>query len=249
MWAYQVLHVNSVEFEDSASVPSSSPDQRLYKRARLDEGAALLVAFSLLSIIMKSVFAFAALFAAYAAAQTTTSSATPPVSTGDISPCVMQCSTQAAQTAGCTGITDVECLCGSTEFQKAALTCLQSQCPDEVASATALQSQLCGAAGESSGSSTAPTASETETEVSGTVSSSGTASVPATGTATTPAGTTTHTTTRPTTSATSPRPTSSSATGTPTGAANSASAPFDFAATGAWAAVALGGAVVAQLAL
>ncbi|KAF8756613.1 hypothetical protein RHS01_04353 [Rhizoctonia solani] len=118
---------------------------------------------------MKSVFAFAALFAAYAAAQTTTSSATPPVSTGDISPCVLTCSTQAATSAGCTGITD-------------------SQCPDEVASATALQSQLCGAAG--SGSSTAPTASETETEVSGTVSSSGTASVPATGTATTPAGTT-----------------------------------------------------------
>ncbi|GAB1523292.1 hypothetical protein RhiTH_006423 [Rhizoctonia solani] len=198
---------------------------------------------------MKSVFALAALFAAYAAAQTTTSSAVPPVSTGNIPPCVLRCSTQAATSAGCAGITDIECLCGSTDFQQAALQCLQSTCPDEVDSATALQSQLCGAAG--SGSSAAPTASETETdtEVSGTVSSSGTASVPATGTATTPAGTTTHTTTRPTTSATSPRPTSSTATGTPTGAANSASAPFDFAATGAWAAVALGGAVVAQLAL
>ncbi|QRW25439.1 CFEM domain protein [Rhizoctonia solani] len=210
---------------EPASVPSSSPDQRLYKRARLDEGAALLVAFSLLSIIMKSVFAFAALFAAYAAAQTTTSSAAPLLALA-IFACWMH---------------------WNHGIPTSRLDMPPVPMPERGSSATALQSQLCGAAG--SGSSTAPTASETETEVSGTVSSSGTASVPATGTATTPAGTTTHTTTRPTTSATSPRPTSSSATGTPTGAANSASAPFDFAATGAWAAVALGGAVVAQLAL
>ncbi|CAE6425537.1 hypothetical protein BN14_03285 [Rhizoctonia solani AG-1 IB] len=196
---------------------------------------------------MKSVFAFAALFAAYAAAQTTTSSAAPPVSTGDISPCVLTCSTQAAQSAGCAGITDVECLCGSMDFQQAALTCLQTQCPNEVAAATALQSQLCGASG--TGTSTATdtaTETDTDTEATGTPSSSvptGTATVPATGTATTSA------TTRPTTVASTSRA-STVTSGTPTASsANSASVAFDFAATGAWAAAALGGAVVAQLVL
>ncbi|CAE6446948.1 unnamed protein product [Rhizoctonia solani] len=214
-----------------------------------------IVAFSLSSITMKSVFAFAALFAAYAAAQTPTSAAAPPISTGDISPCVLTCSIQAATTAGCTGITDVECLCGSAEFQQAALTCLQSQCPDEVASATALQSQLCGASG--SGSSTAATASETgsasetesDTEVTGTSTlATGTASSSTTRTATIPA---TTSTTRPVTTPSSTRSATATtnASGTPTSATNSAGAPFNFAATGVWAAAALGGAVVAQLVL
>ncbi|CAE6481085.1 hypothetical protein ACGC1H_005202 [Rhizoctonia solani] len=200
---------------------------------------------------MKSMFAFAALFAGYAAAQSTTASAAPPISTGDISTCVLTCSTQAATAAGCTGITDVECLCGSSQFQTEALTCLQSQCPDEVASATALQSQLCGAAGSSSASASAPaetsSAAETESEATGTAS---TAPVSATAPGTTSrAVTSVAATSRASTSSVS-RSASSVASASASAPANNAAVPVIFnLATGAWAAAALGGAAVAQLVL
>ncbi|KDN43847.1 hypothetical protein RSAG8_05840, partial [Rhizoctonia solani AG-8 WAC10335] len=137
---------------------------------------------------MKSMFAFVALFVGYAAAQSSTASAPVPTSTAGVSPCIGTCSATAAQAAGCNGITDVACLCASSDFQTAALECFQSQCPDEVAAATALQQQICGATG--------------------------------TGTASTPAAT-----------------------------GSAGAAVFNLAATGAWAAAALGGAVVAQLVL
>ncbi|CAE6406099.1 unnamed protein product [Rhizoctonia solani] len=203
---------------------------------------------------MKSMFAFAALFAGYAAAQSSTASAAPPISTGDVSTCVLTCSTQAATTAGCTGITDVECLCGSTEFQTAALTCLQAQCPDEVASATALQSQLCGATGSSSASASAPAETSSAAETESDSEATGTAStVPVSATApgtTSRAVTSVAATSRASTSSVSRSASSVASASASAPANNAASVPVIFnLATGAWAAAALGGAAVAQLVL
>ncbi|CAE6492869.1 hypothetical protein RSOLAG22IIIB_13852 [Rhizoctonia solani] len=94
---------------------------------------------------MKSVFAFAALFASYAAAQSPTTSAAPPINTSNIPPCVLQCGTEAAQNSGCSSILDFACLCSSTKFQTAALQCLQSKCTvEEQQAGVTLEQQFCG---------------------------------------------------------------------------------------------------------
>ncbi|KAF5351560.1 hypothetical protein D9758_007188 [Tetrapyrgos nigripes] len=93
------------------------------------------------------------------AAQSSTSSASAPVSTADIPPCVLNC-IQEALPGNCDSISDINCLCTSTNFQLASLQCLQSKCSNaELETATSLQGNLC----VSSSSSASGSASATHT--------------------------------------------------------------------------------------
>ncbi|CAE6443761.1 unnamed protein product [Rhizoctonia solani] len=93
---------------------------------------------------MKFVFTFAVLFAGYAATQSATTSADPPINTGNIPPCIFQCGIQAAETAGCTSIMDATCLCSKNAFQTAAEQCLQSNCTvADQQTGFAWQQQIC----------------------------------------------------------------------------------------------------------
>ncbi|QRV84016.1 CFEM domain protein [Ceratobasidium sp. AG-Ba] len=179
---------------------------------------------------MKYSVAFAAAFAGFAAAQSGTASA--PIPTSSISPCILTCSQQAATSAGCSSFTDLGCVCSSTAFQTAAASCITQQCPDQVQQALTLQQALCSAAGSGS---------------------SGIASATATSSATAPASSSSVASSRELghlccilrlelhLSAVA------SATNSPNAAAGLPS--FNFAAAGLWTAVALGGVAVAQLAL
>ncbi|KAF8872897.1 hypothetical protein BD779DRAFT_1571408 [Infundibulicybe gibba] len=82
-----------------------------------------------------------------ASASVTSSAAAPSGSdTSGISPCIIQCVSQAAMSAGCTGPTDLQCVCTNTAFQTAAATCLTTTCtPADVTAAQALQATECGA--------------------------------------------------------------------------------------------------------
>ncbi|KAL5526197.1 hypothetical protein ACEPAG_7536 [Sanghuangporus baumii] len=86
----------------------------------------------------------AAVSAAFVGAQSGTASSAAPTSTAGISPCVLTCVGQASSSAGCSGITDIQCLCTSTTFQSAAAACLQSNCTAaDLAAGQALQQQEC----------------------------------------------------------------------------------------------------------
>ncbi|KAG9021967.1 hypothetical protein FS837_006832 [Tulasnella sp. UAMH 9824] len=64
--------------------------------------------------------------------------------TGDVSPCIQQCSQQAATTAGCKDITQTSCICTSQAFNTAAAQCLQSTCSQaDQQAAMGLQAALC----------------------------------------------------------------------------------------------------------
>ncbi|KDQ20241.1 hypothetical protein BOTBODRAFT_391672 [Botryobasidium botryosum FD-172 SS1] len=105
-----------------------------------------------------------------AAAQTpttanTTASATiatvpNPLPTAGISPCILNCTTTAAATYGCTSITDQSCVCTNTAFQQANAACINATCPTDLPAALGLQQSVCGAASASgSGSATTHPAS------------------------------------------------------------------------------------------
>ncbi|KAI1784984.1 hypothetical protein LXA43DRAFT_171604 [Ganoderma leucocontextum] len=125
----------------------------------------------------------AAVASVHAQSSTSGSAAAPTATTG-LSPCILQCTTQAASSAGCSSVTDISCVCSNTKFQQAALTCLQQSCTAaEVQAAMALQAQECGSASSaaSSGASSATSvpssaAASSSGTRSGAASSSGSAS-------------------------------------------------------------------------
>ncbi|KAG8771508.1 hypothetical protein FRC12_003571 [Ceratobasidium sp. 428] len=201
---------------------------------------------------MKYSTVFVTLLAGYVAAQSGTASSAAPTSTAGLSPCIAECSTQAAQDAGCSSLTDTTCVCTNTDFQSSVVECLQTNCPDEMAAAMQLQQQICGA---SSASQTGSATDSEEPTDSGSVTSA-----PATSS---PAMSSSAMTSRPAVSSISSRASSavgsassviasiSSHAASATGSGNSAAAlpVFNFAAAGVWAAVAVGGAAAAQLML
>ncbi|KIM30599.1 hypothetical protein M408DRAFT_22080, partial [Serendipita vermifera MAFF 305830] len=65
--------------------------------------------------------------------------------TGSIPPCILNCTTTSLAAGGCTGITDLACICSSAEFQTAAGTCIATDCPDQAEAAITLQTQQCAA--------------------------------------------------------------------------------------------------------
>jgi alkylhydroperoxidase/carboxymuconolactone decarboxylase family protein YurZ len=100
--------------------------------------------------------------AAVVSAQSTTDSATVPSTTG-VPPCILDCVTTAAASAGCSSLyvfspshqtvelltleysADLNCVCTSDAFQTAAGACLTANCTaDEVGQALALQAAQCG---------------------------------------------------------------------------------------------------------
>ncbi|KAH7920558.1 hypothetical protein BV22DRAFT_1132975 [Leucogyrophana mollusca] len=114
-----------------------------------------------------------------AQAQSTTSSAPASQSSlpSSLTPCILSCVTQAASSGGCSSFTDISCVCTSTAFQSAALSCLQANCTSaEVSAATQLQQTEC--AGVSSGSSGAASATSSG-QASATSAGSPTSSSPA----------------------------------------------------------------------
>ncbi|KAJ8514681.1 hypothetical protein ONZ45_g7812 [Pleurotus djamor] len=139
---------------------------------------------------------------------TTTGTATPPTSTDGIPACVLTCSLQAGQAAGCT-FSDPACACSTTNnFQAAAQECLLSQCtPEEQQTALGLQAALCG--GEAS--SVIPSASDSATGSATTEAESETSS----STSALPTSVSLPTTSLPAPTVT--RPVSSSTTGTSSG--------------------------------
>ncbi|KAG8687947.1 hypothetical protein FRC09_013192 [Ceratobasidium sp. 395] len=210
---------------------------------------------------MRCSILFATLFAGYVAAQSPASSAPPPIPTDQVPTCVLQCTTQAASTAGCSSVTDVNCICTSTKFLEAATTCVTSNCSqDDQLAAIQLQSQLCSQATDTSA---APSATATATATpSPSASASGSATRSSSGTATAPASSVVASASSRASSlashassaasaASSVVASLSSAAASATGSGNAAAAlpVFNFATAGVWAAVALGGAAAAQLVL
>lgn len=64
--------------------------------------------------------------------------------TGNVSPCIQQCSQQAATSAGCKDITQTSCICASQAFSSAATQCLQTSCSQaDMQAAMGLQAALC----------------------------------------------------------------------------------------------------------
>ncbi|GMK57570.1 hypothetical protein CspeluHIS016_0404040 [Cutaneotrichosporon spelunceum] len=109
-------------------------------------------------------FVAAAVLATVAVAQLDTSS---------INPCILECAGTGATAAGCKDVTDLTCICASSQFVTGALSCIQSQCPDQVAAAAALQQTLCPSGGASgaatpSASAETPAASAAETSAAST---------------------------------------------------------------------------------
>ncbi|KAK7691252.1 hypothetical protein QCA50_004645 [Cerrena zonata] len=91
-------------------------------------------------------------------AQSSASSAPTSIPSG-ITTCSLGCIAQSLSAGGCTAITDLQCLCTSSAFQQATAACLQSQCPGDLAAATAVQQAQCagiGSASSGAASSTAP---------------------------------------------------------------------------------------------
>ncbi|KAI0915392.1 hypothetical protein AcW1_003930 [Taiwanofungus camphoratus] len=73
-----------------------------------------------------------------------------------ITPCILNCVTQAASSGGCSSFEDLSCVCTSSAFQSAARSCLQSNCTTaEQQSADVLQQQECAAASIASGGTSA----------------------------------------------------------------------------------------------
>ncbi|KAL1682918.1 hypothetical protein EV122DRAFT_258828, partial [Schizophyllum commune] len=103
-------------------------------------------------------------FATAALAQDSTSAATSATasSTAGISACILQCSSDAASSNGCSSITDLQCVCTSASFQDDAKSCLQDNCTEEEQQAALqLQAAECAAIGGSSESGSAATSTGT----------------------------------------------------------------------------------------
>ncbi|QRV98064.1 CFEM domain protein [Ceratobasidium sp. AG-Ba] len=192
---------------------------------------------------MKYSVAFAAVFAGFAAAQSGTASA--PIPTSSISPCILTCSQQAASSAGCSSFADISCVCSSQQFQTDAASCITQTCPDQVQQALGLQQALCGAAGSGSSGIASATATSSATAP---ASSSSVASVSSQSSV---SGSSTSRVNSATSAASSVLNSISSAVASATNSPNAAAGlpSFNFAAAGLWTAVALGGVAVAQLAL
>ncbi|KAG9117288.1 hypothetical protein FRC07_007363 [Ceratobasidium sp. 392] len=210
---------------------------------------------------MKYPVVFATLLAGYVAAQSSTASSALPTSTAGASDCIVRCSQQAA-TDNCDGesLTDPDCACNNPGFQADALQCLRDNCtPAEQQQALGFQSQLCGASGSGTATASEPSETETDTE---TGTSTGTATAPLSSSSAASTGSVTSRASGSSVSSVSRTSsivghgssvvasissTAAAATGSGNGAASLPA--FNFAATGAWAAVALGGAAAAQLIL
>ncbi|KAI0324807.1 hypothetical protein GY45DRAFT_1262141 [Cubamyces sp. BRFM 1775] len=79
-------------------------------------------------------------------AQSSTSSAALPTSTGNLDTCILTCISQAASANGCSSVQDINCLCTNTKFQTDAASCLQSNCTAaDVQTALGLQQAECAA--------------------------------------------------------------------------------------------------------
>ncbi|EGO00637.1 hypothetical protein SERLA73DRAFT_178497 [Serpula lacrymans var. lacrymans S7.3] len=105
--------------------------------------------FSIKSLLIASVAALAV------NAQSTSSTAPGSLPTG-LTPCVVSCVKSAASTGGCSSFTNVSCICTSTAFQSAALSCLKANCSSaEVQAATQLQQTECAKVSSSSSSASA----------------------------------------------------------------------------------------------
>ncbi|KAF5372694.1 hypothetical protein D9615_009859 [Tricholomella constricta] len=131
-------------------------------------------------MLSKTFFALV-LLAAGAIAQSSSGTAADPEASNPaagISPCIIGCVQPAAEANGCV-FTDAACVCASTAFQTAALTCLTEKCTaEEQQAAIALQGQQCAGIG---GSSAAPTGSTTPTGSGSQPAASSTPTAPSTG--------------------------------------------------------------------
>ncbi|KAI5892097.1 uncharacterized protein SCHCODRAFT_02625300 [Schizophyllum commune H4-8] len=114
-------------------------------------------------------------FATAALAQDSTSAATSAAatSTAGISACILQCSSDAASSNGCSSITDLQCVCTSASFQDDAKSCLQDNCTEEEQqTALQLQAAECAAIGGTSESGSAATSTGASATSSASASSS-----------------------------------------------------------------------------
>ncbi|QRW12657.1 methylene-fatty-acyl-phospholipid synthase [Ceratobasidium sp. AG-Ba] len=98
----------------------------------------------------------AAAFAGLVAAQSSgTATASAPIPTESLTPCIFTCSESAVQSAGCSSIIDVGCICADDgHFRNVTESCLLQQCPDQIPQANQYQQALCDAAGSTSASGT-----------------------------------------------------------------------------------------------
>ncbi|KAF5381142.1 hypothetical protein D9757_009436 [Collybiopsis confluens] len=89
------------------------------------------------------------------------------VAAQNLSPCATACVGQAATADGCTGITDINCVCTNAQFQQDALSCLTDECtPDDLSALVALQTAVCDGAGLSATGSATNTAPFSASDVS-----------------------------------------------------------------------------------
>ncbi|KAG8873881.1 hypothetical protein FRB97_006366 [Tulasnella sp. 331] len=77
-------------------------------------------------------------------ASSSTSSGVTPAESGAITPCITDCSSQAAAVAGCSSYADLACICPSTVFTQNADACLAANCTTaEQTAAQGLDTSLC----------------------------------------------------------------------------------------------------------
>ncbi|KAH8103025.1 hypothetical protein BXZ70DRAFT_927731 [Cristinia sonorae] len=98
-----------------------------------------------------------------------------------LSECALGCLTKSLPSSKCEALTDIECICGSTEFQTAAATCLTTDCqPEDVTAAKAVQDAQCalvnGGNSTQSGDETATTAGGANATASNTATTTGSSS-------------------------------------------------------------------------
>ncbi|QRV84019.1 CFEM domain protein [Ceratobasidium sp. AG-Ba] len=82
-------------------------------------------------------------FAGLVAAQVS-STASAPIPTESLSPCVVQCITQAIDSTDCAGLYDTQCICGNQDFHNTMRQCVRSNCnPPDGQQGLQLQLRLC----------------------------------------------------------------------------------------------------------
>ncbi|KAG8732123.1 hypothetical protein FRC12_019412 [Ceratobasidium sp. 428] len=127
---------------------------------------------------MKFSIVFFSALAGLAIAQSTTTSAHPPINTANIPQCVQECSAKAAQAIGCTTeVTDPACIC-DPKFLQAVEPCIHGTCNNtDHQAAMSLWQSICGPlptqTGPISGTHSMPPASSTLNTISGTLTSPG----------------------------------------------------------------------------
>ncbi|KAK7444021.1 hypothetical protein VKT23_015417 [Stygiomarasmius scandens] len=78
--------------------------------------------------------------------------------------CLTTCITQSLPGSNCSGPTDISCLCTDTDFQGAVGQCIESTCPDQLATIAQTQQQQCTAASGSATTDAGSSSTETGTE-------------------------------------------------------------------------------------